>query len=157
MYRLDSTDYPQHHKHYRFNCAGSFESLASHLTNIMYHRYPPNRHEAVEWVTNCITAREADENRPGGIDLPHLSVLYMLYNLREAIIKIPLGMRATIKFINQRRNYRFWVQLEDGRRATANKNGVWYNEDSFGGRKSTRKNRKTNRKTYRILPRVEGS
>ena len=157
MYRLDSTNYPQHHKHNRFNCAGSFESLASHLTDIMYHRYPPNRHEAVEWVTNCITAREADENRPGGIDLPHLSVLYMLYNLREAIIKIPLGMRATIKFINQRGNYRFRIQLEDGTSSTSNNWGVWYNEQSWGGRKSTRKNRKRKRKTYRILPRVEGS
>ena len=155
--RYDSSALPQHYKHYRFNCAGSFQSLASHLTDIMYYRNKPNRHEAVEWVTNCIQAREKDENRRGGIDRNHLIALNILYNLRYAIIEIPLRTRATIEFVEEPGRYRFRVRLEDGRMATANDNGIWYNQQAFGGRKSTRKNRKRNRKTYRILPRVEGS
>jgi len=157
MYRLDSSNYPQHYKHYRFNCASSFESLASHLTDIMYYQDQPNKNEAVKWVNNCIKAREKDHQRPDGIDISHKIVIVILKRLSHCISTIPPGMRATIEFVNERGNYRFWVQLEDGQVATVDNRGIWLNEFAFGGRKSTRKNRKRNRKTYRILPRVEGS
>ena len=52
---------------------------------------------------------------------------------------------------------RFLIRTYNGKKATIYPHGILFNKLIYGGRKSTRKNRKTNRKTYRILPRVEGS
>jgi hypothetical protein len=145
--------------HYRFNCASSFQSLASHLNEIMNTPgTPPDKAQVLEWIQRCIDSRIRKNNWLESQGLPldesHEVVLTMLNTLHDYVKdEITAGSSASFEF--KEKPLRFVVESEG-------KIGHVYKGRSkrvrrWGGRKSTRKNRKSNRKTYRILPRVEGS
>ena len=163
----DSGTKHPYNPHYMFNCASSFESLALHLTEIMWIQ-PPNLEMAIWWINRCIMSRQNviidRQNKGEDVDEGHIKVVKMLENLKTYIeYNIQVNEPAFFLFLNNQQ--RFLVQGYSGKKATIVWNGAYFNELLYtwppkkrnGGRKSTRKNRKTNRKTYRILPKVEGS
>lgn len=157
--RNDSDKKDKDDPHYMFNCASNFESLASHLNEIM-DTGSPNLEMAIWWINRCITSRIAvitdREERKFPVDEGHRRVVKMLKNLLKFIsINVKPGEGAAFGFRNEPQ--RFLIQTHNRKKATIYPNGILFNKLIYGGRKSTRKNRKTNRKTYRILPRVEGS
>ena len=165
--RNNSDRLPEDNLHNRFKCASSFESLAFHLNETM-DTGSPDKSRAIEWIDNCVNARlnviTNRQNKELDVDEGHIKVVKMLVNLRTYILyNIQDNERATFGFLNNRQ--RFLVQGHSGKSATIVSDGVYFNQliwkwppkKRYGGKKSTRKNRKTNRKTYRILPRVEGS
>jgi len=157
--RNDSSKKDPDDPHYRFNCASNFESLASHLNETM-DTGSPDKSMAILWITNCIRARENSTTEREILGKPtdegHEKVVKMLKNLSKFIsINVKPDEGAAFGFRNKPQ--RFLIRTYNGKKATIYPHGILFNKLIYGGRKSTRKNRKTNRKTYRILPRVEGS
>ena len=153
-----SDEIPRHFVHNRFNCASSFQSLASHLTKTM-NLESPDKPTALKWIRDCIRARRIstqkrkDSGKP--TDLSHQAIINMLSRL---LVYVELNIHKGAEFsFRQHPEFRFWVRSYDNtKKATIYSDRIVFNRLE-GGRKSTRKNRKTNRKTYRILPKVEGS
>jgi hypothetical protein len=147
--------------HYRYNCASSFQSLASHLNEIMNTPgTPPDKAQVLEWIQRCINARLiVDENRIRNgelLDESHERVLNLLINLYNYVNdQIREGSSASFEFLEN--PLRFIVRSEGIGVAVFVGRVQPLRERRPGGRKSTRKHRKSKRKTYRILPRVEGS
>jgi len=157
--RDDSSKKDPNDTHYRFNCASSFQSLASHLNEVMDTAIP-DKSVAILWIEKCINARKIstanlrESGRP--IDPGHAKVIKMLENLSKFIrINVKLDEGAAFGF--RENPQRFLIRTYGNKKATIYSHGILFNRLVYGGRKSTRKNRKSNRKTYRILPRVEGS
>lgn len=160
--RDDSGKLPRYKVHYRYNCASSFQSLASHLNEIMNTPgTPPDKAQVLEWIQRCIDSRIRKNNWLESQGLPldesHEVVLTMLNTLHDYVRdEIREGSSASFEF--KENPLRFIVESEGkiGQVFKGRSNKV-RSTRRWGGRKSTRKNRKSKRKTYRILPRVEGS
>jgi hypothetical protein len=163
--RDDSGKLPRYKVHYRYNCASSFQSLASHLNEIMNTPgTPPDKAQVLEWIQRCIDSRIRKNNwlKSQGelLDESHEVVLTMLNTLHDYVRdEIREGSSASFEFFEN--PLRFIVRSEGigvavfvGR---VQRLREVRRERRWGGRKSTRKHRKSKRKTYRILPRVEGS
>lgn len=157
--RNDSSKKDPDDPHYRFNCASNFQSLTSHLNETM-DTESPDKSKAIEWIGNCIKSRENvitnRYNKGFDVDEGHEKVVKMLKNLSKFIlINVKSDEGAAFGF--RKEPQRFLIRTYNGKKATIYPDGILFNKLIYGGRKSTRKNRKRNRKTYRILPRVEGS
>jgi hypothetical protein len=157
--RDDSSKRDPNDTHYRFNCASSFQSLTSHLNEVMDTGIP-DKSVAILWIENCIRAREIVtanlKERGKPTDKGHEKVIKMLKNLSKFItINVKSDEGAAFGF--RENPQRFLIRTYTGKKATIYSHGILFNRLVYGGRKSTRKNRKSKRKTYRILPRVEGS
>jgi hypothetical protein len=159
--RDDSGKLPRYKVHYRYNCASSFQSLASHLNEIMNTPgTPPDKTQVLEWIQRCINARfRVNEERIRNgqpLDIIHERVLNLLINLYNYVNnRIREGSSASFEFLEG--PPRFIVRSEGIGVAVFVGRVQPLRERRYGGRKSTRKNRKSKRKTHRILPRVEGS
>jgi hypothetical protein len=121
---------------------------------------PPNKARVLEWIGSCMRARLIlDEKRIKNkkpLDKRHERVLSMLNNLYIYVNdQIREGSSASFEFLEN--PHRFIVNSEGIGVAVSAEGVELVIERRYGGRKSTRKNRKSKRKTYRILPRVEGS
>jgi hypothetical protein len=158
--RDDSSKKDPNDPHYRFNCASSFQSLTSHLNEVMDTGIP-DKSVAILWIENCIRAREIVtanlKERGKPTDKGHEKVIKMLKNLSKYItLNVRSDEGAAFGF--KENPQRFLIQTYGNKKATIYSNGILFGKLAYdGGRKSTRKNRKSKRKTYRILPRVEGS
>jgi hypothetical protein len=159
--RNDSGKLPRYKVHYRYNCASSFQSLASHLNEIMNTPgTPPDKAQVLEWIQRCIDSRfrvNEERIRKGEpLDIIHERILNLLINLYNYVNnRIREGSSTSFEFLEG--PPRFIVRSEGIGVAVFVGRVQPLRERRPGGRKSTRKNRKSKRKTYRILPRVEGS
>jgi hypothetical protein len=159
--RNNSSNFDPLDPHHRDNCSSNFQSLASHLDRLMNTPgTPPDRAEVLNRIHNCMESREnsADERIKADlrVDRGHQIVLKLLDNLYNYVNdEIRDGSSASFEFFEN--PLRFVVRSEGTGMVVFVGRKQPLRERRWGGRKSTRKNRKSKRKTYRILPRVEGS
>jgi hypothetical protein len=159
--RNNSSNFDPLDPHHRDNCSSNFQSLASHLDRLMNTPgTPPDRAEVLNRIHNCMESRENSADERIKADLPvdrsHQIVLKLLDNLYNYVNdKITDGSSASFEFLEN--PLRFVVRSEGIGVAVFVGRVQPLRERRWGGRKSTRKNRKSKRKTYRIIPRVEGS
>jgi hypothetical protein len=159
--RNNSSNFDPLDPHHRDNCSSNFQSLASHLDRLMNTPgTPPDRAEVLNRIHNCMESRENSADERIKADLPvdrsHQIVLKLLDNLYNYVNdRIRDGSSASFEFFEN--PLRFVVRSEGKEVVVFVGREKPLRERRWGGRKSTRKNRKSKRKTYRILPRVEGS
>jgi hypothetical protein len=159
--RNNSSNFDPLDPHHRDNCSSNFQSLASHLDRLMNTPgTPPDRAEVLNRIHNCMESRENSADERIKADLPvdrgHQIVLKLLDNLYNYVNdEIREGSSASFEFFEN--PLRFIVRSEGKEVVVFVGREKPLRERRWGGRKSTRKNRKSKRKTYRILPRVEGS